>query len=204
MADAAARFDRLYADDPDPWGFETSPYEAQKYRATLDALPRRRYRLGVEAGCSIGVLTRMLSFRCDRLIGVDVSEVALKRARERCADRPHVGFLRAELPLGWPEAQADLVVLSEVLYFLDEAGIDTLAGSIAAALAPDGDCVLVNYLRPTGERLQGAEAGDLFAAALARRVPVSLFAGYAAESYRIELLRREADAPLRPADPTAS
>ncbi len=37
-------FDKLYGDNPDPWKFETSEYEANKYAATIAALPKQRYR----------------------------------------------------------------------------------------------------------------------------------------------------------------
>ncbi len=42
---APAYFDRLYQQSADPWSFETSAYEAAKYRDTLDSLPRATYRL---------------------------------------------------------------------------------------------------------------------------------------------------------------
>ena len=48
-------FEGIYADGPDPWGFETSEYERRKYDLTLAALPRRRYARALEPGCSIGV-----------------------------------------------------------------------------------------------------------------------------------------------------
>ena len=54
-------FDRIYQQNPDPWNFETSPYEAEKYRRTLAALPRKRYMRALEIGCSIGVLTSQLA-----------------------------------------------------------------------------------------------------------------------------------------------
>lgn len=34
----AAHFRRLYQTNPDPWAFNTSPYEQAKYRQTLDGL----------------------------------------------------------------------------------------------------------------------------------------------------------------------
>ena len=58
-------FEGIYADGPDPWGFETSEYERRKYDLTLAALPRRRYARALEPGCSIGVLTADLARRCD-------------------------------------------------------------------------------------------------------------------------------------------
>ena len=77
-------FQQLYAAHADPWGYETNPYETGKYAVTLRLLPRRRFRCGFEIGCSIGVLTRLLAERCDWLLAVDVSELSLARARERC------------------------------------------------------------------------------------------------------------------------
>ena len=50
------RFDRLYAERPDPWDFETSAYEHAKYDATLAALDDRRYATGLEVGCSMTVV----------------------------------------------------------------------------------------------------------------------------------------------------
>ena len=66
-------FDRLYASNPDPWGFETSEYEQAKYADTLAQLDGRHFRSGLELGCSIGVLSRLLGPRCDRLLGLDAA-----------------------------------------------------------------------------------------------------------------------------------
>ena len=79
-----AYFDALYAADPDPWRFASSDYEREKYAATLDALPPRRFAAALEVGCSIGVLTRQLAARCDTLLALDVAEAALAQARARC------------------------------------------------------------------------------------------------------------------------
>ncbi|MDX1541958.1 MAG: SAM-dependent methyltransferase, partial [Geminicoccaceae bacterium] len=69
----ASYFDEKYAADPDPWAFATSAYEAAKYQATLDALPRARYGSALELGCSIGVLTERLAARCTSLLALDVA-----------------------------------------------------------------------------------------------------------------------------------
>ena len=56
----ASVFDKLYANSDDPWKFETSDYEREKYDATLAALPPGRFGNALEIGCSIGVLTARL------------------------------------------------------------------------------------------------------------------------------------------------
>ena len=78
-------FEARYAADPDPWDFETSAYEHDKYERTLAALGDRRYARAFEAGCSIGVFTAMLAERCDALLAVDIAQAAVDAARERLA-----------------------------------------------------------------------------------------------------------------------
>ncbi len=126
-------FDDLYAKDPDPWDFETSPYEAAKYAATIKALEGRRYTRALEIGCSIGVLTSALNDHVDDLLAIDVSATALDAARAR---NPTVSFERGEIPEGFPDGRFDLIVASEVLYYLDapalEATLDRIQGTLLA------------------------------------------------------------------------
>ena len=81
-------FDAIYTAAEDPWNFATSRYERAKYTLTLSAMPKSRYRLALEVGCSIGVFTRLLAARCDAIVAVDVAEAPLVEARRRCADLP--------------------------------------------------------------------------------------------------------------------
>ena len=126
-------FDELYAGDPDPWGFATSEYERAKYYATIAALEGRRYGRGLEIGCSIGVLTQRLAHHVDELLAVDVSEAALAQARAR---NPDVRVERREIPEEFPDGRFDLIVCSEVLYYLDlpafEQTLERLQGTVLA------------------------------------------------------------------------
>ena len=171
VADASARarrFDALYRDAIDPWNFRGSSYEREKYRATLAALPRPRYRRALEIGCSIGELSSLLRGRADEVLGLDVSTVAIDEARRAHGDTAGLHFETGEVPRDWPPGTFDLVVLSEVLYFLAPDEIGALAAHVVAALEPGGDCVAVCWLGDTdGERdLDGDEAARCFANAL--------------------------------------
>lgn len=180
-------FDRLYARDPDPWNFHSSQYERDKYAATLAALPPGRFANGFEVGCSIGVLTRMLAQRCGELLSVDVSEQALAAARANCAGLRHVDFRRLHIPAEWPPGSFDLVVLSEVLYFLGPGDLAATARLAAASLTPGGVALLVNWTGPTNSPSTGDEAAQRFMAA-AGLTPATQ---RREAQYRLDLLRRE-------------
>ena len=176
-------FEALYAKDPDPWQFATSDYERDKYAATLGALPERRFAQAFEIGCSIGVLTRQLAERCDHLLAVDVSDLALDQARERC---PGVSFANMDLRTEWPEGAFDLILFSEVLYYLGLDGIDRVAQHTARSLAPGGVVVLVNWAGVTDGACTGDEAAELFIKASASRLSSSVLTR--AERYRLDVL----------------
>jgi predicted TPR repeat methyltransferase len=131
-------FEARYAVDPDPWDFETSAYEHEKYERTLAALGDRHYGRAFEAGCSIGVFTQMLADRCDDLLAVDIAQAAVDAARERLAACEHVRVERRTLPGEWPAGPFDLVVCSELLYYWDRyrppSSVDPLTGDVVHAL----------------------------------------------------------------------
>jgi predicted TPR repeat methyltransferase len=186
----AAYFESLYAQNPDPWDFETSHYEREKYADTIAALGGRHFAYGFEAGCSIGVLTRQLAASCDALLAVDIAETALAQARHRCADLTHVRFENRRLPQDWPPVSRqkfDLVVLSEVLYFLAPADIGRLASLACASMTVSACVLLVNYTDPIDEPCNGHEAAEVFIAASAGRL--SQVSCLTRDRYRIDLLK---------------
>src|SRR5438477_2362531 len=85
-------FNRLYQENEDPWNYQSSDYEAEKYETSLRALPRVQYQNAFEIGCSIGVFTAKLARRCKRLLSVDLNAAVLERAKQLCRQFPHVNF----------------------------------------------------------------------------------------------------------------
>jgi SAM-dependent methyltransferase len=184
----AAHFQSLYDENPDPWRFRTSEYEQAKYRKTLEALPTRRFGSAFEVGCSIGVLTHLLAPRCDALLAVDIVEQPLNDARAVCADQPWVQFRRMQVPDEWPEGNFDLVVLSEVLYFLSPKDVAKVADKVVACLDSAGLVLLVNWRGRSGDPCTGDEAADLFIERTSARLEPRM--QYKEDTYRLDLFGR--------------
>jgi 2-polyprenyl-3-methyl-5-hydroxy-6-metoxy-1,4-benzoquinol methylase len=163
----AKHFERLYRRDPDPWGFANSPYEQQKYEATLAVLGTKHFQSALEVGCSIGILTSRLASRCDRLIGLDFAPSAVKAARARCAPYPGVRIEQMQVPRQWPEGSFNLIIFSEVLYFLDESDLMDTCANTLGSLLPGGQVLLVNYTEATDDPLSGDTAASSFIKATA-------------------------------------
>lgn len=183
-------FEAMYRADPDPWRFRTSGYEREKYADTLGALTRPRYARGLEIGCSIGVFTAQLAARCDALLAIDGSETALDTARAACAAFAHVRFAARTVPDGFPEGRFDLIVLSEVLYYLHGADLDRVAARCLDALEPGGDLVLCHWLGETDYPLTGRDATERFVGAMLR--PPLTHAVLRNGTYRLDRLSRPA------------
>lgn len=180
------RFEQLFRSDPDPWAFETSDYEREKRQATLAALSTRRFAQGLEIGCATGVLTEELLTVCDRMVGIDVAQTALDIAQRRLGSSPCISLRQGEVPRDWPEGSFDLIVFSEVLYFLNEAEIAQVSSLANGALCADGMCLLVNWTGPTDLPIDGDRAVALFAHGAAWRAEAVL----ECPKYRIDRLER--------------
>jgi 2-polyprenyl-3-methyl-5-hydroxy-6-metoxy-1,4-benzoquinol methylase len=180
-------FEALYTSDPDPWRFATSDYEREKYAATVAALPPRRFVRAFEVGCSIGVLTRQLAASCDSLLAVDVAEAAVRQAEERCEDQPWVDFATMTVPAAWPDGKFDLILFSEVLYYLGVDGIHEAARRTLDSLAPEGVVLLVNWHGATDGACTGDEAAAMFIADCAPKLAPML--QFREEKYRLDVLR---------------
>ncbi|KQT50268.1 methyltransferase type 12 [Methylobacterium sp. Leaf456] len=177
----------MYATEADPWQFATSPYERDKYAATLAALPRPHYASALEVGCSIGVFTHQLCPRCDALIGLDVVPSVLDAARKRCADCLNAQFQLAAVPGNWPDGRFDLILISEVAYYLDRADLARLVARVRGSVLPEADIVLVHWLGVTHYPLSGDDAAEGFIEGA--RDFARVFKQSRTAEYRLDVLR---------------
>lgn len=170
-----AYFDQVYADSDDPWGFESRWYELRKRNVTSSALLRDRYGDAFEPGCSVGVLTAVLAARCDRLLATDVSAQALRLARDRLDGVPGIELAELAVPAEWPsDRRFDLIVVSELGYYLDPPALDRLADLSAGSLAVGGELLLCHWRHPVADYpLRGDEVHERVRARTGLEVAVS-------------------------------
>jgi len=181
-------FARVYAADDDPWGFEARWYEKRKYALSLAALPRERYARAFEAGCSFGVLSELLAARCAQLLACELVPAVAGRARRRLASHPHVHVETAAIPEYWPDGTLDLVVLSEVVYYLTPEGVRELLQRLEASLRDDAHVLAVHYRGATDYPL----AGDAAHAALRGSGFLRPTGCYEEDAFRLELFTKVA------------
>lgn len=142
-------FEARYRADGDPWCYERSAYEHAKYDATLLACGDGPFACALELGASIGVLSARLAPRCRRLVTVDAAPTAVAAARRRLGAASGVRIILGTIPDAIPAASYDLVVASEILYYLSPEALDATLAVLAQRTAPRARLVAVHW-RPRG------------------------------------------------------
>ncbi|UCI07181.1 trifunctional glycosyltransferase/class I SAM-dependent methyltransferase/polysaccharide deacetylase [Mesorhizobium sp. B1-1-8] len=188
-------WDRHFATE-DPWNYN-SPYEQEKYERQLEILPAGPIARALELACAEGHFTRQLAPRVGHLTATDISAVAIGRARARCGDQPNVEFGTLDFSTDTLPGEMDLIVCSEVLYYLEDlAELRRVAKKLVEALAPGGSFISAHafVLRDNPERTGfdwntfGAQA---ISETLAATEGLVLEQSIQTELYRIDRFRRQ-------------
>jgi SAM-dependent methyltransferase len=135
---------------------------APEWPALCALLPDLRGRAILDLGCGFGWFCRWARGQgASRILGIDVSEKMLTRARDTTADAA-ITYIRADMEdLALPPGSFDLVYSSLALHYV--ADLDALIAKIRAALLPGGSLVFSVehpiFTAPTQPGWSIAEAG---------------------------------------------
>jgi cyclopropane fatty-acyl-phospholipid synthase-like methyltransferase len=161
-------FDQMYSHTADPWELGARWYEQRKYAITLAMLPKRRYAHAFEPGCSVGVLTVLLTQRCAQVTATDVAAVALEGASRRLTDagrREQVALLSQSIDDPWPSGPFDLLVLSEVGYYLTPNALRGVLDQECSKLTHGATVIAAHWRHPVDDYLMsGDEVNEVVAA----------------------------------------
>ena len=165
---SASAFEHRYRKTEDPWNFATSPYERNRYQTILSALMRPAYGRAFEPGCSIGELTVLLSGRCESVLATDVSASAVATAKRRCAGLSNVEIRREQFSdATFPKEAFDLIVLSELMYYLSSREAADVSANIHKHLLPGGELVAVHWLGHSNDhQLHGDQVYNILTASV--------------------------------------
>lgn len=157
-------FDALYNDNSDPWQYKTRWYEKRKRDICLAILPQSQYNNAIELGCGNGVLSELLAQRCLALVSIDGNQRAVQLAKARLDEVSHVKVIQGVIPNrlmtlkdaimeAYPlsndtptnKPPFDLIVISEILYYLSPNDIDTVIAWTQNNLAIGGTLLCCHW-----------------------------------------------------------
>jgi SAM-dependent methyltransferase len=151
-------FNALYARNDDPWGIGKRWYEVRKRALILASLPRASFARVFEPGCGAGHLTMELAPRAKALVAMELVPGAADLVRARLAGHGHVEVTTGAVPDNWPTGEFDLMVFSEIGYYIDAQAWTQVAARAARSLSDDGVLLACHYRHPFLERAQTTEA----------------------------------------------
>ncbi|MBI4547198.1 MAG: methyltransferase domain-containing protein [Ignavibacteriae bacterium] len=111
------KLEHLYQWTHDPWNFDHSEYEQERFRSLLEMINQLPHQTILEVGCAEGSFTSRLSQMAQQVIAIDVSSTAIARARQRC---PSVQFFQRSLEDFVWDTKFDVVLCAETLYYLKD------------------------------------------------------------------------------------
>lgn len=193
---ARKQFWEEFFEQEDPWNYGSS-YEQEKYTRQLELLPDQPIDRALELACAEGHFTRQLARRVRRLCAADISTKALGRARVRCNGRQNIEFSQLDLSADPLPQDIDLIVCSEVLYYLDdEAELESVARRLVQALRPGGylmaahTFVLKDNMSRTGLDWESPYGAETITRIIQGVPGLALETSIETELYRIDRFRR--------------
>lgn len=134
-------FEELYRTEKDPW--QIGGADSERYHVYLQALERERpaqkFASAIDLGCGKGAFSARLTEVARRVTGVEISEIAVAKARTAY---PALTFLRGDArrlgELGLPEKGFDLVVSSDLIAYLSPREAEGFLREVGRILAPGG------------------------------------------------------------------
>ncbi|MEF2072208.1 class I SAM-dependent methyltransferase [Consotaella aegiceratis] len=141
-----AGFEAKFRQNADPWNYAGSRFEAFKRGVLLQACGAGQRGRVLELACANGVTTMALRTRVLRIVGIDASPTAIEAARHRTHDCDRIRVEVGLLPHDMPRGPFDLIVVSELLYYLPERNLFQTLARLRTATAPGGRVVLLHHL----------------------------------------------------------
>jgi SAM-dependent methyltransferase len=140
--------DKFNSCEDDPWGHTWRGQELTRYDFLLNIITNSRpgdsYRQSLDIGCTTGFFTNKLHKLSADVSGVDISTIAIARAREKY---PDINFMAGSITdLDLPDGLYDLITCTEMLYYLDIETQTQVLQRIHDLLSDDGRAMITSKI----------------------------------------------------------
>ncbi len=137
-----------FQDQLDPYGFARD-LEQFRFQRALELLRMAKsddvFPTALEVGCAEGMFTKMLSERCGKLLAVDLSPIALERAKQVCSNEKNIEFAEWDVRCDPISGTYDLIVATGVLeYIMRPSILKDACNRLIGALKPGGYLLVGN------------------------------------------------------------
>jgi SAM-dependent methyltransferase len=181
-------FERLFETRGDPWKY-AGDHQRERLHLLLSVIPKSD-QLALEIGCAEGHFTHLLIEKCRHVIAMDLSLLALKRAKASIDSAKDVTFVEADLlHLPFHRPFQTIVCAGVLVYFAEQGLFEQAATQIIQVLAPRGLLVLENMWEKSAGNLKGQFIHDHFSSMSA----LHLIQTIKRNEYGISVFQRKAD-----------
>jgi len=145
---------RFKRGEEDPWGLQRRAVELVRYDRTMELLQRQQpstpaavspLRI-LDVGCATGYFTNRLRQLGGNVLGIDLSEIAVQRARRAFHD---INFQQASVhDKDFVPSSFDLISCSEVLYYVERDAREHFLAAISNLLKDHGTVLFTSVVGP--------------------------------------------------------
>lgn len=180
-----AGFEQTFERDPDPWSTFSSRDELVKRNVILHALGPRKHGRLLELGSGNGAHSVALARKSLRMHACEGTDTGFRLTASALRHDPRAHAHRLILPGRFPGASYDAVVISELLYYLDNQTLLAVAQESARRLRTGGTLVLAHHKVQFDDAAQiTARVHERFLALIPRRLVRSF--GHRSRFWRVE------------------
>lgn len=147
-------FEAMFQSSIDPWNYRTSLFEARKRQVLLRACGSNKVGRGLELACAIGETSRALMCRCLSLVATDGAPTALAEAKRLTPSELRIDYRLGLLPMDVPRGPFNLIVVSEIAYYLSCRQLNELARTLIKVVATGGKIVVLHHVIPFDDAAQ--------------------------------------------------
>lgn len=140
-----AEFESRFARDADPWATFSNRDEAVKRRAILHAMGQAPYGRVLEIAAGNGSNSVAIASRALRLDATEATDSGTMLVASALSGRTRTRAIKLVVPGRLPRTRYDIVVVAEVLYYLNAQDMARTARIIAGALRLGGVLVLAHH-----------------------------------------------------------